>query len=335
MTDKYQNSDKKQISLSNIFSDIHRPDLSEEIANLLLKGGVFFTSQIEQMTEYELSQIIGINSITAESIKRAFYQYRWRVNQNKKIQTIEELNSLIEKLPKKKEIMQTRIEDLFLHNNIYFAFRSMKLRTVGDILLLSEFDIFRIQGIGRVRYDEIIDSILNVIASLGEEIADFDNFPIQDSLDESLYTHYNLTFPEAFTMLLNTFTPRNREIFFEYYFTHRAKFGAYREIAEKYDLTGERIRQICAKGLRVLRHPRRINCITIYLNTVWKTEVQNFVIANGGHITRLELEQEFADDLPAIIFIQKEILQIKDIWAIVLLKGEQCYYLPDMNGEKV
>ena len=123
------------------------------------------------------------------------------------------------------------------------------------------------------------------------------------------------------------FKPRNREIFFEYFFTYRAQYGAYKEVAEKYDLSRERVRKIYEKELRVLRHPRRINCITSYLNTVWKVKVQNFVIANGGHITRLELEQEFADDLPAIIFIQKEILQIEDIWATILLKDNQNYYL--------
>jgi hypothetical protein len=328
-SDDYSQSYLKRISISNIPSDIHWLGLSEQVTDLLIEGGIFFISQIEKMTEYELKQLQGISSISAEKIKRVFYRYRWRTNQNRTIQSIEDLKLLIETSPRKTDILKISIDDLNLPTNAYIAFYHSNIKTIGDLIQLSETEILKIRGIGKKRYNGVVNSILEIVNLYEEGIVGVGKLTPTDPLDDSLYNQSNLTFLEVFTILFNTFKPRDCEIFFEYYLTHRARHGAYKEIADKYDLSRERIRKICEKGLKVLRNPGRKNSITTYLNTVWKEKVQNFVIANEGNVTRLKLEQEFADDLPAIYFIQNKILQIEDIWASVLLMAEQYYYLPN------
>lgn len=321
--------DNKQISLSNIPSDIHHLGISKKILNQLIEKGVFFISQIERMTEFELKQLKGISSYSAAKIKTAFYSYRWKINRNKKIQTIEDLKSLIHKSHWKKDILKTGIEVLHLPASTYKVFDLANVRTIGDILQLKNLHPFRFKGIGRIKYDELINSILEVLFSYKEEFFDTYVFLKIDPLDASLYTQSNLTFLEVFTMLLNTVKPRDWKIFFENYLICHAQHGAYTRLADKYDLTKERIRQICNRTLRIFQHHRRKKCIRSYLNTVWREKVHNFVKANGGYITIVELEQDFADDLPSIYFLQDEILNIDDIWANVLSRDERYYYLPN------
>lgn len=333
--DNYSNSYLKRISKSNIPSDIHRLGLTEEITSLLMENGIFFTSQVAQMTEYELSQFPGINAITAEKIKRGYLRYSWRTNQDRTFQSIEQLKLLIENSPRKTDILKISIDNLNIPANAYMAFYLSNIRTIRDIIQVSEQEILKSRGIGRIRYNGLINSILEIVNLYEQGIVGVGKLKPTDPLDDSLFMQSTLTFLEVFTILFNTFKPRNCEIFFEYYIDYGARHGAYKKIGDKYNLTRERIRKICEKGLKVLRHSGRKHCITTYLNTVWKERVYNFVIASGGKITRLELAQAFAADLPAIYFIQNEILQIEDIWASVLLKDEQAYYLPDKDGEKV
>lgn len=106
-------------------------------------------------------------------------------------------------------------------------------------------------------------------------------------------------------MLLNLLKPRDRAIFFEYFFIERARFGANKEISQKYNLSRERIRQICNKGLRILRQPRCIECITTYMNSVWMEKIRKFVISNGGYASKPELEKEFADVVTEFYFSGK------------------------------
>jgi len=316
--DYYSPSYLKQISFTNIPSDIHRMGLSKAISSLMIQNGIFFISQVAQMTEYELRQLPEITPVFAEKIKRAFYRNRWRTNQHRAFQSIEQLRSIIEASPRKTDILKISIDDLNLADKTYLAFYLSNIRTIGDLIKLSEFQLLRIKGIGKIRYYGILNSIRETVNFYEQAIAGVSKVMPISPLNASLYTQSNLTFMEVFTTLFNSFKPRDCDIFFEYYLTYRARHGAYTVIADKIDLTRERIRKICEKGLRLLRNPGRINCLTTYLNTVWKEKVKKFVTANKGKVTRLELEQEFAADLPAIYFIQNEILQIEDIWATVL-----------------
>jgi len=335
MDNQFKITDDKLISLSKIPSDVHQLGLPQNITKLLIDSGVFFISQIEQMDVYSLTQLSGIDKTTASKIKQALYRERWSAIQNKTISSMDELKLLIDRSPRKKDICKITIDEFKLPATALIAFSILNIRTIGDILQLSEIDIFKIKGIGLFRYHEILNSILKVAASIEEEIIDVKNFPPPDPLDDRMYIQSNITFPEVFTMLLNRFSPRDRTIFFEYFFTNHAQHRACKGIAQTHDLSRERIRQICEKGLRVLRHPRRINCITVYLNTVWKAKVQNFVIVNGGYVTRSELEQEFADDISEIYFLQNKILCIQDIWANILVKNEPYYYLPSLQRDNV
>ncbi len=87
--DDYSQTYLKQISNKNISADIHRLGLSEEINSLLIKNGIFFISQVAQLTEYELSRYQGITSVTAEKIKQGFYRYRWKTSEDRSIHGIE------------------------------------------------------------------------------------------------------------------------------------------------------------------------------------------------------------------------------------------------------
>lgn len=316
--DDYSQSYLKQISIANIPSDIHRLGLSNDISKLLIENGVFFISQVMQMTEYELNQLQGINATNAEKIKQAVYSYRWKTSQDGTGQSMEQLRLRIENSARKNDILKISIDDLNLSAKTHKDFNLLHIRTIGDLIKINKNQILQIKGIGRFRYDGILNSLLDAVNFCEQGTVGTGNITPASTLDDSIFRQSNLTFLELLTILFNTFKPRNCEIFFKYFLTYRARHGAFKQIADQYDLTRERIRKICEKGLNLLCHSGRKNSITTYLNTVWKQKVHNFIASRGGNVTREELEQEFAADLPAIYFIQNEILQIDDIWASVL-----------------
>lgn len=328
MDGKFKITDNRQISLSRIPSDVHRLGLPQAITKLLIENGVFFINQIDHMTEYDLKQLNGIDSTTATTIKLSRYRKRWNTIQTKTIESLDELKLLIERSARKNDILRITIDELKLPVTAEIAFNIANIKTIGDILQLNRVDILKIKGIGIIRYHEILNSILKVAISINEEINNVENCPPLDPLDHRHYMQPNLTFPEVFTMLLNTTTPRDRAIFFEYFFADRGPYGNYKEIAKKYNLSRERIRQICEKGLRLLRFQACVNCITTYLNTVWKAKVYDFLIESEYRVTKSQLEREFAGDLKEIYLIANKILETNDIWAIILLKAGQHYYLP-------
>lgn len=104
----------KRISITNIPVDVHRLRLPEEITNVMIQNGIFFISQVAQLTEHELSQYQGITSIIAKKIKQGFYRYRWKTGEDRTIQDIEQLKLRIENSPSKTDILKISIDDLNL-----------------------------------------------------------------------------------------------------------------------------------------------------------------------------------------------------------------------------
>jgi hypothetical protein len=349
--DNAQNSNHKTFSPAPELPDIHLLDLPKDIIDPLLANGVISIRQIELMNEDELARINGIDWLTAIKIKQAFYRHWWETKTQKKIATMEEVKSLIDTLTKKDAILRYGTGELqLLAYPAIKAFYGWGIKTIGDILLLGSEKIFRIKGIGAKKYKQIIEAILEVAAffersatvsaaNTQTESLNFAEEGIAESAD-SLQTDRcdlawgfqpDMTFREILTESLGRFGlfgPRNREILFEYYFIHRAEYGCYVKIAVKYNLSRERIRQICMKGMRILRQKDQRAYIMDYLRSVWKEKIYQFVRANGGRTTKPQLEREFAAELAEIYFLQNEVLRITDIWAINLEKDDNGYYLP-------
>jgi hypothetical protein len=281
------------------------------------------------MGEYELAMMPGLGPITATKIKAAFYRYRWEINNGKKIKTFQQLRALIDTLDRKEEILHFGIEKLFLPVYNIFAFIEPPVQTVGDLLRLSDEEILEIKGIGRIRYNQILNCLLEIAIIFDEELGELIDVPKLRQSDPASYSQPQLSFRDVLAMALDEFSPRNREILFEYYLVCGATRGSYQKVASRYNLTHERIRQICMKGVRHLRHRLRIDCITTYLSTVWREKIYRFATAAGGVVTKTQLEQEFANDLPEVYFLQNEILKIDDIWKLHLKKSNDLYYLSD------
>lgn len=328
-------SENRWVSLANIPYDLRQLGLSESIIDRLIQNGVFFVSQVRKMTEFELCQLDGISPDAAEIIKNAFYRYRWRTHVNKNVQNLQEFKALIEASAKKKEILAIPLNRITLPKNAFLYFSGANINTVGEMLKLNDFEIMQIKGMGRYRYHELINSLLMALTTIKADILSEITFLPKNPLDYHLFTKPDLTFPEVFTCLLNVTKPRNREIFFSYYFGDHPAHKHYNQLARQYHITRERVRQICSRELRVLCRPECIKCLTTFLNTVWKHKVYDFVMSQGSRVTRSALEQEFAHELPEINLIQTEILNIDDIWANFLLKAEQFYYLPHLPEEKI
>jgi hypothetical protein len=321
------NFTSKKVSLSNIAPDIHELNLPADIQDLLIRNGVFYIRQIEHTSEYELKQIKGIEAITAEKIRTAFYHYRWEVIDKTKIRNIEQLKAIIDTLARKEEIREYTTDRLILPDHPAFAFCKTHGNTIGDILKRGDHGLFRIRGFGLTRLEQLLHALLEIVVQFDKKIAGTINFPKSDHLDPDLYSQPDLTFREVLIMTLDEFSPRNREILFEYYLIRGAKHGSYANIAAKHGLTTERARQICSKGIRILRHPRRMDCIMRYLDTVWKEKIHELARANDGVITKTQLEQAFANDLPEIYFLLNEVLLIEDIWTLNLKKSDDHYCL--------
>ena len=75
------------------------------------------------------------------------------------------------------------------------------------------------------------------------------------------------TLSEAIASVLETLTPREREVIMHRFEVGGAEFKTLRELGEKYGVKGEPIRQTEAKALRKLKHHSRRNVLEAYLDT--------------------------------------------------------------------
>ena len=142
-----------------------------------------------------------------------------------------------------------------------------------------------------------------------------------DPLNTDLYSQPNLTFREILIKILTPrLSARDINIIFDRYLLANSKRNSYKKIALNYNLSSSRIGQICHKGLRILRFQRGVECITTYLNTVWKYKIHEFLKSNNYFVTRNQLEKKFSHELNEIYFFQNKILEIDDIWTIHLKK---------------
>ena len=91
-----------------------------------------------------------------------------------------------------------------------------------------------------------------------EEDASLDDFvPDTTSLDPSVVTEQNLLH-EQLMDVLGTLGPREREVIDYRYGLTDGNSRTLEEIGQMFNVTRERVRQIEAKALRLLRHPSRL-----------------------------------------------------------------------------
>lgn len=303
------------------YSNIDQLCLSKKIQDMLINNNIFSINQLASIKISDLKQIYGINNNIAEKIKRTYYRYQWENKNKKEIKNIEQLKSIIKGFKNKDKIMLSKVNDLPFSMWAFWAFYNHNIITIGDLLNYNSSDILKFKCIGQSRYFDIIETLTEMVILMEEGVKELLKLPEADPLNTDLYSQPNLTFREILIKILTPrLSARDINIIFDRYLLANSKRNFYKKIALNYNLSSSRIGQICHKGLRILRCQRGVECITTYLNTVWKDKIHEFLKSNNYLVTRNQLEKKFSHELNEIYFFQNIILEIDDIWTLHLKK---------------
>lgn len=213
----YLQKDQGDLVLSNL-------GLDNRTLNALRRNKLFYVSQLEHMSIEELSNLRGIGSSSLENLLR-----RYSLVTGKKISSCKEMYQVggIDEY-------KTPIESLDFTNRAYNALKKSGFRYVEEIANLKESDLLNIANIGAKSLESIQYELNRYYSSPNSELIEF------QTLDE--YIH----------LIQETLSSRQKDILNRRLAIFALSPETLEAIAEDYNISRERVRQIEKKARKKL-----------------------------------------------------------------------------------